>query len=460
MKKSIRSKSFDKFSPRTHLEAIGDKALIDLVLELACKYPEIHDELLNRFSSTDERVVRLETNIRHFKPSSCCDDYDYYGDSKIQEEISRLLNDIEKLVDTPEQAMEFLVQLFEKDTEVMENADQDDVCVGDVFSYDATELFGKLVKKIENKKFIEDILYKLLPHDNYGTRMDLIDNCRNYIPKDNFKSLIERFATSYSRLDANNYAGTSMYNLLKRLLGQYQDSQLFESIFSKLHSPVSPNDCFEIASAWFESGDHQNAFDWLKKIPDTSLWRKLDRLKMLRVIYAKKKAKKEIVDTEYAIFALERNRENFQKLVKVVGTEKGKSVLTDVISQIEKEKQVSYDNVSFLVSVGAVVEAEEYIWRRYSKINSLYDSTALDIAKLMGSQKCYLIATVFYRQLVYNTLKSARSKDYPRCISFMKTLHRIAGKIHDWKNLDQHEQFVTSLKEQFPRRPSFWPHIQ
>ena len=447
-------------SIRKHLEALGESALIDLVLELAKKHDAVKSELVNRFSTTDERFVRLEKSIRYFSSSSNEYGYDYYGDTGTEDEVLELIKGINALDDKPEVALELLALLFEKDEEVMENANQYEDSIGEVFTNDATDLFGKLVRKIENKKLVEDILFRLLPRDDYGTRMDLIKHTHFYLPKASLKNLIERFVAMRSKTSLGTYGHLSLRVLLKDLLSQCKDPAYFESTLLEFDGKENSELCFEVARSWFEAKNYLKAHDWLQKIQKMDVNLKSECLEMLRVIHAKRKDKSALADTNREIFARKRNKENFQNLLKVIGNAKRESVLAEAIKEIEKQKDISCDNVDFLVSVGAVDTAEDYLWRRLSSFSRLYGYQPNTLARMMQKAKRPLIATALFRSMVETILNAAKSKDYPTAIAYMNELHKLAQQIKDWKKLKPHKEYVAALKEQYPKRPSFWPKVK
>lgn len=443
-------------SIRKHLEAIGEAALTELVLELSRKHRNIQNELRDRFSTTDERFVRLEKSIQHFKPNNS--DHHYCGDGT-EDRVRKIVDGIGTLDDKPEAALELLALLFEKDDYVMENAGDYDDCNGEVFTNDATDLFGELAQKITNKILVENVLFQLLPHDNYGTRTELIKNTHTYLHKSNLKNLIERFVAMRSQTKAGSFDRSSHRHMINELLSQCNDAAYYESTLLAFDKKETPELCFDIARSWFAAKDYLRAYDWLQKIPETDASRKSERLEMLMVIHSKRKDAVALADTAHEVFARRRSKENFQKLLDVIGSDKRNSVLAEAINEIEKRREVSSDDVDFLVSVGAVDEAENYLWQRISRLSKLYGETPYHLARLMASKKRPLLATVIFREMVEYILHSARSKDYPKGISYMNALQKLTKEIDDWKKIKPHDEYVAVLKEQYPRRPSFWPRI-
>lgn len=340
----------------------------------------------------------------------------------------------------------------------MESANEYEDTMGDVFVFDATEYFGELARKISDKKLVEDVLFRLIPVDDYGTRDDLIQGVHRFIPVANIKSLASRLVDS-PRKKAGNYGYSSTRRMIRRLLETIGEPAFFEETLLAFDGSETPEMCVDVAKAWFNAKNYIKAQLWLDKIPDENLSRRTERLEMLKVIQAKRKDKTGLAETLRELLKTNRTKENFEKLVKAVDEKQRGAEVAGQIAEIEKSKSASYRDVEFLTSVGAVDAAEEYLWRRLDGL-STWNSEPLNLAKLMESKKRPLIATVLYRKLINGILASGKSKNYPRAITYMNILKKLAPKIKDWKSIDPHKTFVEKLWEKFPNRPSFWPKVE
>ena len=455
-RKNVPSGREAKIPVRKHLEAMNEAALVELVLQLAKKHANVQNDLEDRFSTTNQKFVKLETAISRFRPSpSHYDDYD----SGMEDQVRQLIADVRKTVDDPLVAMDLLVRIFEKDTEVMESASEYEDSISDVFMDDATGLFGELAQKIDDKKHIEDVLFRLVtPFDDYGTRDDLITNIRNYLPVSNIRNIASRLI-DLPRQKAETYGYAGSRALIRRILETIGDPVFFEETLLAFEGNETPEMCVDAARAWFNAKNYIKARQWIEKIPDGSNSGKTECLEMLKVIQAKRKDKSGLAETARELLKTRRTRENFETLIKAVGEKQRTAELAGQIADIGKNKTVSYRDVEFLTEVGATDAAEEYLWHRLPGL-SMWGREPVMLAKLMESKKCPLIATVIYRKLIENTLDAGRSKDYPAAISHMNTITKLAPTIKNWKSIDPHTTFVEKLRAKFPNRPSFWPNVK
>jgi len=444
---------------RKHLEAMSETALVDLVLELAKKYDAVRSELEDRFSTSDQRIVKLETAIARFRPSYSR--YDDYGDSGTEDAVRKLIEDVRKVADDPVQAMKLLVKIFEKDALVMESASEYEDAIGEVFTFDATELFEELAKRIDDKKSIEDILYRLLPVDDYGTRDGLAENIRRYLPVANIKSLAVRLCDSPSK-KAGMYGLSSTRNLVRRLLETVGDPSFTVETLLVFDGGETPELCFDVGKACFTARNYLKAKEWFDKIPNNHSHYKIERLEMLKVIHAKRQDKTALAETVRELLKSKRTKENFNALVKAVGEKQRAIVLAEQVAEVEKSKGVSYRDIEFLTAIGAVDAAENLLWRRLPTLSthSTWEREPALLAKLMAEKKRPLIATVIYRKMIESILTAAKSNHYPTAIQYMETLTKLAPTIKDWKSVDPHDKYLAKLREQFPKRPSFWAKVK
>jgi tetratricopeptide (TPR) repeat protein len=378
----------------------------------------------------------------------------------LEDEVRELIGSVQKVADNPVRAMELLVKIFEKDGDVMESANSYEDSIGEVFTNDATDFFMELTKRIDDKKYIENILFKLLPADDYGTRDDLIENIRRCLPVANIKDIIQRFC---AHKKPGPYGHNSSRNLVRRLLEKVGDPKFTEEALLAFDGRENAELCFEVGKAWFAKKNYLKAKEWLDKVPDDNSHRSTERLEMLKVILSKQQDKTALAETMRKLLKTKRTKDNFNTLVKAVGEKQRAVVLAEQVAGVSKSKGVSYRDIEFLAAIGAADAAEDILWRRLATLMptlSTWDRKPAMLADLMATKKRPLIATVIYRQMIERILTSAKSNHYPTAIQYMGVLAKLASTIKDWKTTDTHEEYLVKLREKFPKRPSFWEKVK
>ena len=79
------------------------------------------------------------------------------------------------MLDDPLTGVELVAAFYEADNTIFEMCDDSSGNIGDVFRYDAKELFVDYASRCTDKEKIADIILKINKKDNYGIRDTLID---------------------------------------------------------------------------------------------------------------------------------------------------------------------------------------------------------------------------------------------------------------------------------------------
>lgn len=73
----------------------------------------------------------------------------------------------------------------------------------------------------------------------------------------------------------------------------------------------------------------------------------------------------------------------------------------------------------------------------------------MDEGRLVG-------ATVAYRAMMESILARAVSKYYHHGVRYLRKLDKLALRIEDWKQIEDHEAFEAGIVEKHFRKKSFW----
>ncbi len=126
------------------------------------------------------------------------------------------------------------------------------------------------------------------------------------------------------------------------------------------------------------------------------------------------------------------------------------------MTQILKADRVEESDVQFLISIGKIDEAEEYILKHADQRDDIYYDSLLSLADAMESEKRYLATSLIYRSLLVSSLEQGYIKAYYYASRYLKKLDDLAVTVSDWKGFSSHESFKMQLKEAPGRKRSFW----
>jgi hypothetical protein len=114
-------------------------SLADALLELAAQ-SGVADDLVERLIATPtENIQRFRKKLTGLKRSRRF--IDWRESLRFARKLEVLLQDLKAGVTDPLAGVELVAAFYEADNSVLGNCDDSDGCVGDVFRYDAKELF-------------------------------------------------------------------------------------------------------------------------------------------------------------------------------------------------------------------------------------------------------------------------------------------------------------------------------
>ena len=85
--------------------------------------------------------------------------------------------------------MELVGEFFACDRAILERCDDSSGLIGDVFRYDARNLFVAYASRCRDKGFVCDLLLRLYEHDDYGVRTELVAGASEFLPHKEMRAL-------------------------------------------------------------------------------------------------------------------------------------------------------------------------------------------------------------------------------------------------------------------------------
>ena len=379
----------------------------------------------------------------------------YRESSGFARKLDIILQNLKISVKDPVTGVELVASFFETDEAVFGHCDDSNGCIGDVYQYDAQELFVEYAAHCADKEKIVDILIKLNRKDDYGVRDVLIDNAVKYLPEKNIRFMIAQFQ-KLSDLEEEKDDKRHWLQLVESLAAQIKDAELFEKTRAESWGTNSVASRIDIARVYFESGDIQTALSWVQKIPETETFQAHERTQLLNDIYRQLGDTEKLTDVLYQEFRSNRSITKFQELLDVIGNESRDTVVEQEMTAILAQTKLNTTDIEFLIEIGKLDEAESYLLARADQLNGDLYFRLIPLAKKLEKEDRPLGASMLYRALLNSILKRGYIKAYPYGISYLKKLDTLAAKITDWKGFDDHETYKNRISEKHGRKKSFW----
>lgn len=431
----------------------GPEALADALLKLAAHFDEADDLIEQMIATPKENIQRFKEKLSGLKHSRRF--IDWRGASGFSRELEMLLQDLKSGVDDPLTGIELVAAFYEADNTIFEMCDDSSGNIGDVFRYDAKELFVDYAKRCEEKQKIADIILNVNQKDNYGIRDTLIDCAGECLPEDVIRSMIATLQ-KWADKEKDEHGKRHHLMLIESLARQIKDAKLFEKTRIASWGKLSTAALIDIARVYLESGDDAEAHSWLKKIPEGETFQAYERNKLLEEIYQKQGDSEKLTKLLYRKFRSYPSTDTLQALLDVIGHGKRDDVISDETRQILKTDKLRESDAEFLIAVGKIDEAEVYLLKRAGQLDGNHYGSLLSLAEEMEAENRCLVASLIYRSLLISILERGYAKAYPHGIRYLKKLDKIAANVIDWKEFDHHEAFKEQIIQAHDRKRSFW----
>ena len=429
------------------------ECLADALLELAVQSVAADDLVERLIATPTENVQRFKNKLTGLKRSRhFINRRESFGFAR---ELVMLLQDLKAGITDPLTGVELVVAFYEADRGVIEQCDDSDGCVGDVFRYDAKELFVDFASRCTDKEKIATILLKLNRKDDYGLRDTLIYCAGDVLPEPVIRTMI---TSLQKRADdaGDEYQKRHPLMLVESLARQIKDAELFEQTRIASWGELSTAACVDIGRVYLESGNVQTAYLWLKKIPENETFQSYEREKLLEEIYTKLGDEKKLTELLHRKFQSYHSSDTLQDLLGVIGNEKRDEVISKEVELILANPAWCETDAKFLLSVGKVKEAETLILERAEQIEGDYYPCLISLAETMESENRNLAATLIYRALLISILQRGYTKAYRHGVRYLKKLDKLAILITQWQRFDNHDSFKDQIHRSHGRKYSFW----
>ncbi len=373
----------------------------------------------------------------------------------LADDLNASLLELKENLDDPRKGVEAVADFFRSDEALFNMCDDSYGFLGQVFTFDACELFVHYAAECKDKEWLAELVLKLQMDSDYGVRDCLIDAASRLLTLPVMQTLVEKLWT-LARAESEEHRQRHWLYRIESLARQMHDPEMFERATLTVSPDPGIGQCLEIAEVYFESGDAKTALDWLNKVPLDAQYEAHKRDDLLLRVYQKLGRKKEAVETAWRIFRRWRHEETFSKLLEITGSRDRQWLLDDEAGLILKSPELSYTDAKFLLWCGKVEDAETYLLSHTAEIDGNYYGDVLPLAETMEREERYLAATILYRALLESVLARAISKYYGYGVRYLRKLDELAPLVMTWKKFTPHDRYFSQLVEKHKRKSSFW----
>jgi|688.fasta_scaffold176826_2 hypothetical protein len=436
------------------LVELGADTLATALLDLA-NYNDDTDAVVERLlASPKENAKSFKKRLSSLKRRR---HFISWGESgAYARELAGLLKSLETSEPDPKTGVLSVAAFYEADAQIFDKCDDSSGNVGDIFKFDAADLFVSFASRCEDKDWLLELVIALNQENGYGVRDVLFEKMSQFLPETHIRQAVDRlWELANSKLD--RYEGKHWLFAIDDLSKQLKDPQLLEKVKrAESDGELSIASIIDIAKLHFHCGDVASALAWLEQVPLDQSYMADDRDNLLIAIYREQRDSEKLIETAWRVFQRDRNVDSLEVLLNAVGKEKRSSIVEESAKAILKASEFDSGDAGFLVEAGRIEDAETYIIANEKKLNGDFYSGLLELAKAMLKHDRLVAASVIYRALLNSILARAKSKYYHHGVSYLKKLDSLAPKVSDWKEVDPHSLYLTNLRQKHKLKSSFW----
>lgn len=446
-----------KKNRRTRLLELEAEVLVDALLTLA-KRDDAADDLVERMIATPKaNIQRFKLKLASLKRSRR---FVRWGESAgFARELEAVLQDLQAGVDDPRSGAELVVAFYETDNGTLGNCDDSSGHIGDVYRFDAKDLFVSYARHCSGKEWLANLVFTLNRDDGYGVRDTLIGCAAEYLPEPIIRILIGWFQKLTDK-EKDEYKKRHWFHLIESLARQIGDAQLFETTRIASWGTLSTTACVDIAKVYLESGDPRTALSWLEQISSDETYQSHERDQLLRDIYGLLGETEKQADVAWRVFRRYRCKDSLEALLSVIGDEQRASITMGEVNSILARKTLSLPDAAFLVELDCLDEAETYLFDCADQLNGDFYGSLIPLAEAMEASARNLASTIVYRALLDSILRRRQTKTYLHGVRYLKILDRLAKSVSDWRSQDDHDTYLQQLRQTHGKKFSFWSRYE
>jgi len=439
---------------REQLIQLGPEPLADSLIELAQYHDEASNLVERLIATPKENVGRFKKRLSGLKRRTR---FIHWGQSReFANELESLLTDLEAGVEDPMEGVKLVRKFYENDRSIMEMCDDSSGWIGEIFSFNAQDLFVKFASKCKDKHWLIEQVLHLYAKDDYGVRSSLIDRVSEFLSEESVRKLVELFWKEVDSCSDNDYQQRHWLYGIESIAKQLKDAPLFEKASLRVSPDMPVASCLDIAKVYLDTGDAQMALAWVEKIPTDNHYRDYEKDQLLLPIYEKLGDQEKRAEVAWKIFQGHRTDDHFSQLLEIIGEKQREQVIQEQCALIMSQENFSHTDTEFLIHVELIQEADTYILLHREELNGNHYSSLLPLAESMERHNQYLSASVVYRALLDSILKRAVSKYYHHGVRYLKKVDHLAPHIGDWKEIESHQDYFEQIRQQHGRKSSFW----
>lgn len=439
------------------LEAVGARQLAQALIDLAASGGSAAD-MVERLSSTPEsNFARYHSKLAEFRMAPR---FYKWGEAMVYaSKLQSLLADLMAAAPEPRVGLESVIAFFESDEAILNQCDDSMGRVGEVFQYEGRALFVDFAAKCTDKAWVRGQVQALCQKDPYGVRHSILENLGAFLPEAELRHFVDDLWDLANVQDRGPLPqATRLLHTVETIATQLRDPCLFEKARLKWRPDLSHETCRDIATVYLEAGKPQEALAWASKVPPGSSRIGWELDDMLLAIHSRLGNREEASKLAWKIFRRCRSIRALAKLQAAIGVQDPTAIIDVEVREIASDDGIDGMNLTFLVEVGRIEDAEHYLMSRSSRLDEGFYGDLQPVAEAMSKAERFLPTVLIYRALLDSILRRGKAKAYRYGARYLLDMDGWALKISDWKGHPTHDEYKQGLMDLHYRKKGFWSY--
>jgi len=439
---------------REKLIKLGATRLADALLYFSLRMNGVAEYVEALLLTAEETQKRFKTKLAGLKRRRKFIDWQAAPD--FARELELILATLREGMHDPKVGLELVGEFFSCDRAIFERSDDSSGSIGDVFRYDARNLFVAYASRCADKSLVCDLLLRLYEYDDYGVRTELVAKASEFLSSEEMRPIAAEFWERAKGELPDSYQAGKWWIGVELLARQMGDPGLFEKAKLTANPKLSSPTCMEIAEVYLENDDPEMALFWMERISPTDRFRADVQDQLLYSIHERLGNREKMGETAWRMFRDCRSRSTLDMLLRALGESERERVIEEQVALIMESATLSYDDAAFLVDMGRLDDASEYVFRHREQLDGDLYQFLLPLAKTLEEGEQFMGATLVCRSLLESILGRAQSRYYHHGVRYLKKLDALSPAIDDWRGLLSHEDYKESILAAHSRKRSFW----
>lgn len=444
----------EKSKIREKLLLLEKEVLVEALLEASYR-DDITTSVIHRLVSKEsENLIRFKSRLKSLS------DRNYFISwrevSYFADELADMLDNLRAAATSPKEGLELLKLFFSYDQIIIEMCDDSSGFVGDVFRYNASEMFEEYATQCADKDYLADLLLSLVLDNEYGLRDMLADQADKFLPEGKLRDMFDQLWQRCHELDNKLYSYSNEMILLQKIASLLYDPILYEKALSLEDNSNEDYKNFRLGKMYFKAKDYQKSKSYLEKVDKKASPYLSELSELLSELYTQLGDIESVKKIAWERFRKSRSVTFFYKVLELEGKERESELLSDELSLIHKDQTLSMHNAEFLLEMKLYEDLESYLFQRKHLLNGDSYYSLLDLAEVLEDKQYVLTASLIYRALLDSILRRGYSKAYHHGVRYLKKLDKLANRIQDWKGCQEQEDYFYEVKTHHGRKHSFW----